>query len=81
MGRPGEVEPVGGGFGRGALVRQNTLGALVDDLQRSDDTDRAARSAAVVGELDAVQGQRGRSIANQDPVGRSIERSDRPARS
>ena len=67
--RPGQVEPVGRGLRRRALVGQHTAGALVDDLQAAEHADEVAPGACGVGEPHAVERERRLVVADQRAVG------------
>ena len=67
--RPGQVEAVGGGLRRRALVGQHTAGALVDDLQAAEHADEVAPGARGVGEPHAVERERRLVVADHRGVG------------
>ncbi len=65
-GGPGQVEPVGGGLRRGALVRQHAAGPLVGDLQTTEHTGDVPTGSAGVGESHPVERVAGHLVGHQD---------------
>ena len=75
---PGQVEPVGGRLGGGALVRQHAASPLVGDLETPEHPGDVAGGAAVVGEPHPVDGERRLVVGHQDPVAGATPGAARP---